>query len=93
MEQKMEDKVISDFVNDFLKEDPSYYQLSNIDKDITYNIYKIVVKAVMRVTQYDNVFPVIMASDSPSANLLQEALTKVSGVIDNVENIKIKIVN
>jgi len=89
----MEDKVISDFVNDFLKEDPSYYQLSNIDKDITYNIYKIVVKAVMRVTQYDNVFPVIMASDSPSANLLQEALTKVSGVIDNVENIKIKIVN
>ena len=89
----MEDKVISDFVNDFLKEDPSYYQLSNTDKDITYNIYKIVVKAVMRVTQYDNVFPVIMASDSPSANLLQEALTKVSGVIDNVENIKIKIVN
>ena len=47
----------------------------------------------MRVTHHDNVFPIIMASDSPSANLLQEALNKVSGVIGNVENIKIKIVN
>jgi len=89
----MEDKVISDFVNDFLTEDPSFYQLSEIDKDITFHIYKIVVRAVMRVAQYDNVFPVIIASDSPSANLLQEALNKVSGIIDNVENIKIKIVN
>ena len=90
---RVEDKVISDFVSNFLEEDPDYFNLTKVDKGITFNIYKIVVRAVMRVTQYDNVFPVIMASDCPSANLLQEALNKVSGLIDNVENIKIKIVN
>ena len=89
----MEDKVISDFVKSFLEEDPDYYNLAKVDKGITFNIYKIVMRAVMRVAEYDNVFPVIMATDSPSANLLKEALNKVSGIIDNVENIKIKIVN
>lgn len=93
MEQRVEDKVISDFVSNFLEEDPDYFRLKKMDKAITHNIYKVVVRAVMRVTQFDNVYPVILASDSPSANLLQEALNKVDGVLGNIENIKIKIVN
>jgi hypothetical protein len=85
--------VITDFVQTFLEEDPEYFQLSHKDRDVTFGIYKTVMRAVMRVVEYDNVLPILLASDSPSANLLQEALNKIKPIIPQVSDIKIRIIN
>ena len=89
----MEDRVITDFVQTFLEEDPDYFKLSHKDRDVTLEIYKIVMRAVMRVVEYENVFPIVLASDSRSANLIQEALNKIKPIIPQVSNVKIRIVN
>ena len=88
---RQEEKVIINFVDEYILTDPYFRTLSRKAQKETRKTFITVMRALYKANNYPNVIPVIFAKDYRSAQVIAEAMNKVANVIPNVDRIRIQI--
>ena len=90
---RAEEKTIIDFVDEYILADPFFKTLSRKAQKETRKTFIVVMRAVFKANNYPNVIPVIFAHSYQAAEVIADAMNKVSQIIPNVERIRIQITN
>ena len=91
--QKLEDKLIFDFISDFLNSDPDYELLSKAEQEKTFAVYKTLITAVYRSQFHENVYPIVYAKDNNTKKLLVEAMASIAHIVPDVTKVTVALVN
>ena len=90
---EIQEHLITNFLVDFLDNDPDYHLLTRDEQDNAFRIYKIILTAVHKAASYDNVYPVVFANDNPSKKVIDEAIRKLAEIIPDVEKVTVSLVH
>ena len=91
--EQIEQEMIFSFISDFLENDPDYDTLTQEEKDKTFGIYQTILNAVYRSSFYENVYPVIYATDTKSKLVVEKAMHKIVDIVPDVGRITVSVVN
>ena len=91
--QAIEEEMIFKFISQFLDDDPDYDLLTQDEKDKTFGIYQTILKAVYKSSFYENVYPIVYATDSASKKVVEKAINKIAYAVPDVQKITVSIVN
>ena len=93
MIQDIEEKLITNFIDEFLQTDPDFELLTQDEKDKTFGIYHTILKAVYKSSVHENVYPIIFANDTPSKKVVEKAMNKIQDILPEVRKITVSLVN
>ena len=88
-----EERAITSFVDEYILADPFFKTLSRKAQKQTRRTFLTVMRAVYKANNYPNVVPIIFAHTYESARVIADAISKVSGIMPNVDRIRIQITN
>jgi len=91
--QEIEREMIFEFITEFLDSDPDYDLLSQEEKDKTFGIYQTILSAIYKSSFYNNIYPIIYATDTPSKKVVENAIKKISDIVPDVNKITVSVVN
>ena len=72
---------LSDWVQDYLEEQEDFNLLTDEEKFKMFHVYRTILGAVHKTIQYDNVYPILIASNPESKILIQKALDGLSMIL------------
>ncbi len=90
---ELQDHLITNFLVDFLDNDPDYHLLTKEEQDKAFGVYKIVLTAVHKAKSYENVYPVVFANDNPSKKIVEAAIRKLAEIVPEVEKVTVSLVH
>lgn len=90
---QIEQEMIFSFIADFLEGDEDFELLSKNEKDKIFGIYATILNAVYRSSFYENVYPIIYATDTKSKAVVEKAMRKIIDIVPDVGRITVSVVN
>tara|TARA_R100000388_G_C7095332_1_gene89630 strand:+ start:33 stop:332 length:300 start_codon:yes stop_codon:yes gene_type:complete len=90
---EIQEHLITNFLVDFLDNDPDYHLLTQEEQDNAFRVYKIILVAVHKAASYDNVYPVVFANDAQSKKFIDEAINKLSEIVPDVKKVTVSLVH
>tara|TARA_Y100001938_G_scaffold148849_1_gene233737 strand:- start:799 stop:1089 length:291 start_codon:yes stop_codon:yes gene_type:complete len=88
-----EEEIIDGFVQRILDEDPDFSFMSEDEQKKIFGIYTLLITAVHRALQYDNVYPVVYANDDASKKVVEKAIANVAPILPDISRITVALVH
>ena len=86
-------QTLSEWVYEYLQQDEDYQTLSKEEKKNTFQVYKTVLIAVSKCLEFDNVFPILIASNEASKQVILGALNDLASTIPEAKKITVSLIN
>ena len=84
---------LSDWIQDYLEQQEDFNLLTDEDKFKMYHVYKTVLIAVSKCLEFDNVFPILIASNEASKQVILGALNDLASTIPEAKKITVSLIN
>ena len=89
----MAHQTLSEWVHEYLIQDENYLSLSKKEKANTFKVYKAVLEAVSKCLEFDNVYPVLIASNEASKLIILGAIDDLASTIPEAKKITVSLIN
>ena len=89
----MKQQTLSEWVHEYLIQDEQYLLLSKKEKENTFKVYKAVLEAVSKCLEFDNVYPVLIASNEASKLIILGAIEDLASTIPEAKRITVSLIN
>lgn len=89
----MADQTLSEWVHEYLLQDDDYLSLTKKEKENTFKVYRAVLVAVSKCLEFDNVYPVLIASNEASKRIILGAIEDLASTIPEANRITVSLIN
>ena len=89
----MADQTLSEWVHEYLLQDDDYLSLTKKEKENTFKVYRAVLVAVSKCLEFDNVYPVFIASNEASKRIILGAIEDLASTIPEANRITVSLIN
>ena len=87
------EEILSEWVQEYLEQDEDYLLLTDENKFQMFILYKSVLEAVSNSVQFDNVYPLLIASNAISKIQIQNALDNLAKVLPQTNKITVSLIH
>jgi len=84
---------LTDWVYEYLQHDEDYQTLNKKEKENTFKIYRTVLGAVAKTIEFENVYPVLIASNNASKKIIDGAIEDLSVTIPEAKKITVSLMH
>ena len=89
----MAQQTLSEWVHEYLLKDEDYQTLNKQEKENTFKVYRTVLIAVSKTLEFDNVYPVLIASNEASKKIIMGALNDLASTIPQANKITVSLMH
>ena len=89
----MADQTLSEWVHEYLLQDDDYLSLTKKEKENTFKVYRAVLVAVSKCLEFDNVYPVLIASNEASKSIILGAIEDLASTIPEAKRITVSLMH
>lgn len=90
----MTDKqTLDDWLLEYLSHDEEYLSSGKVEQQETFKVYRTILGAVGKTIDHDNVYPLLVASNSMSKTIIETAIKDLARTLPQANRIKVSLVH
>ena len=86
-------QTLDDWLKEYLSTDEDFLMSSIHEQAETFKVYRAILSAVGKTIEYDNVFPLLVASNAMSKNIIETAIKDLAKTLPQANRIKVSLVH
>ena len=86
-------QTLDDWLKEYLSTDEDFLMSSTHEQAETFKVYRAILSAVGKTIEYDNVFPLLVASNAMSKNIIETAIKDLAKTIPQANRIKVSLMH
>lgn len=86
-------QTLDDWLQEYLSQDEDFLLSTGKEQQETFKVYRAILKAVGKTIDHDNVYPLLIASDAISKNIIETAIKDLAKTLPQANRIKVSLVH
>ena len=84
-------QTLDDWLQEYLSQDEDFLLSTGKEQQETFKVYRAILNAVGKTIDHDNVYPLLIASDSTSKNRIETAIKDLAKTLPQANRIKVSL--
>jgi hypothetical protein len=90
----MTDKqTLDDWLLEYLSNDEEYLSSAKVEQQETYKVYRAILGAVGKTIDHENVYPLLVASNSMSKTIIETAIRELAKTLPQAKRVKVSLIH
>ena len=86
-------QTLDDWLQEYLSQDEDFLLSTGKEQQETFKVYRAILSAVGKTIEYDNVYPLLVASNAMSKNIIETAIKDLAKTIPQAKRIKVSLIH
>mgnify|MGYP000184096048 CR=1 FL=1 len=86
-------QTLDEWLQEYLSNDEDFLMSNTNQQAETFKVYRAILSAVGKTIEYDNVYPLLVASNAMSKNIIETAIKDLAKTIPQAKRIKVSLIH
>ena len=86
-------QTLDEWLQEYLSNDEDFLMSNTSEQAETFKVYRAILSAVGKTIEYDNVYPLLVASNAMSKNIIETAIKDLAKTLPQANRIKVSLVH
>ena len=86
-------QTLDEWLQEYLSNDEDFLMSNTSEQAETFKVYRAILSAVGKTIEYDNVYPLLVASNAMSKNIIETAIKDLAKTIPQANRIKVSLMH
>ena len=86
-------QTLDEWLQEYLSNDEDFLMSNTAEQAETFKVYRTILSAVGKTIQYDNVFPLLVASNAMSKSIIETAINDLAKTVPQAKRIRVSLIH